>query len=206
MSYNWDEIFKHKSNRELYNIYLGKCHLPKDVGLIAKKVLEQRGFDFNNIGKYSIGWKLSDLTKEEYDINHNVNWNTTFHISLKLYIITSVIYLFILNILLETMDLEIKNKVLISSLVFISITLHTIINNQFHKRNLRKRGERKNEILRLRQILIEENNFNDKEVILEEIEKDVLTHEKYNKKIIFFMVISSILFFLILILTKVFKN
>jgi hypothetical protein len=65
MSYDWEEILKQKTNKELYQIYLGKSHLPKVVSEKAKKELLNRNFDFNNIQSYKNGWKLKNLREEE---------------------------------------------------------------------------------------------------------------------------------------------
>jgi len=49
MSYNWEKIFKDKTNLELYNIYKGKTHLSGDAIEFAKKELECRNLDVNNL-------------------------------------------------------------------------------------------------------------------------------------------------------------
>ncbi len=49
MDYNWKEIFKEKSNNELFKIFLGDSYLPEETKKFAKKELLNRNFDFNNM-------------------------------------------------------------------------------------------------------------------------------------------------------------
>ena len=65
MSYNWEEICKNKTNKELYAIYNGKTQLPKEIESIAKNELDKRGFNFNKMEDNENGWKLSSLVEEE---------------------------------------------------------------------------------------------------------------------------------------------
>ncbi|MBK6967002.1 MAG: hypothetical protein IPH20_24635 [Bacteroidales bacterium] len=69
MEYNWTEIFKNKSTRELYNIYLGKSALGSEQGEYARIELENRKFDFENLDKQRRKWELENLIEEEKSYN-----------------------------------------------------------------------------------------------------------------------------------------
>lgn len=61
MTYTWDNIYKQKTDRELFAIYV--------KGAIAEKnkvaeYLTKRGFDFENVQKYKDEWELEKLIKE----------------------------------------------------------------------------------------------------------------------------------------------
>ena len=49
MDYDWEKIFENKTNKELYDIVVGKVVLSNDVILYARKELERRNFDFDSV-------------------------------------------------------------------------------------------------------------------------------------------------------------
>ena len=65
MSYNWEKIFKEKSDKELFEIFLGRKHLGNEAKKHAEKELKSRKFDFNNIDSYRKKWTLENLIEEE---------------------------------------------------------------------------------------------------------------------------------------------
>jgi len=65
MSYNWEKIFKNKTNEELYEIFLGKQQLSAEAKGFAEKELKSRNFNFDNIGSYKKKWTLEKLIEEE---------------------------------------------------------------------------------------------------------------------------------------------
>ena len=65
MEYNWSEIFKNKTSRELYNIYLGNSSLGSEVIEFARIELKNRNFDFENQDKQRQKWELENLIEEE---------------------------------------------------------------------------------------------------------------------------------------------
>ena len=64
MDYNWEEIFKSKTTKELYEIYRGSTYLPEETISIAKQELERRDFDFNNLEYYHALWKIESISDE----------------------------------------------------------------------------------------------------------------------------------------------
>lgn len=65
MKYNWPEIFKNKSDKELYNIWLGKSLMGSEVIEFARIELERRNFNFKNLNKHLLKWELENLIEEE---------------------------------------------------------------------------------------------------------------------------------------------
>ena len=64
MRKNWEKIFKNQTSGELYKIYSGKTKLGHVAIEFAKKELENRNIDFDNIDKYKTKWELEKLIKE----------------------------------------------------------------------------------------------------------------------------------------------
>ena len=69
MSYNWTEIFKNKTDKELFNIYSGQSLLDKEAREFAELELKRRNFNFKDIDKYKAKWKLEKLFQEEKENN-----------------------------------------------------------------------------------------------------------------------------------------
>lgn len=65
MNYDWEKIFKSKSDKELFKIFTGQSLLNSEAKKIAEIELKNRGFDFENIEKYRKKWKLKSLIDEE---------------------------------------------------------------------------------------------------------------------------------------------
>ena len=67
MSYNWQKIFKRKSEMELYKIYTGETQLNSEAIKFAKKELQNRNFDFNTIDefKYQSDKKIEEDKEKE---------------------------------------------------------------------------------------------------------------------------------------------
>jgi hypothetical protein len=64
MDYNWEEIFKDKTDKELYKICVGDSFLPASSIPFARKELERRNFDFKNLSIYAEGWKAMEIEEE----------------------------------------------------------------------------------------------------------------------------------------------
>jgi hypothetical protein len=65
MEYNWKEIFKNKTDRELYDIYLGRTSLNSEQREFAGIELENRNFNFENLDRQRKKWELEHLIEEE---------------------------------------------------------------------------------------------------------------------------------------------
>lgn len=64
MDYNWVEIFRNKTDLELYKILIGKTVLNSEAKKFAKVELDRRKFNFENIKVYKDKWELERLIKE----------------------------------------------------------------------------------------------------------------------------------------------
>ncbi len=65
MSYNWEKIFKNKTDKELYEIFLGRKQLGAEAKEFAELELKLRNFDFDNIDSHKKKWTLEKLIEEE---------------------------------------------------------------------------------------------------------------------------------------------
>jgi hypothetical protein len=60
MTYNWKKILKNKTDKELYNISIGKSHLPQNITILAEEELRFRGITNENIQENKMKWTLKD--------------------------------------------------------------------------------------------------------------------------------------------------
>lgn len=65
MTYNWEKIFKNKTDKELYEIFLGRKHLGAEAKEFAELELKSRNFNFDNIDSHKKKWTLEKLIEEE---------------------------------------------------------------------------------------------------------------------------------------------
>ncbi len=65
MSYNWEKIFKNKTDKELYEIFLGRKQLGAEAKEFAEVELKSRNFNFDNIDSHKKKWTLEKLIEEE---------------------------------------------------------------------------------------------------------------------------------------------
>ncbi len=83
MRYNWEEIFKTTSSEDLYRIYKGYSLKPKEAIPFAKKELERRGFDFNDMDNNKKRWQLINAL-EDKELEHiGTQTRETFYIPFK---------------------------------------------------------------------------------------------------------------------------
>jgi len=134
MNYDWEKIFKGKTNKELYQIYLGNTHLPKQTSNYAKKELENRNFDFNDMQNNKAAWKLKDLIEEE---TYDYLWNPSlFFIPYKYFI--PIIVAGILIFLYFHRGIP---EVVASIFFIFIITTSILINNYYYKKQIRIHNE-----------------------------------------------------------------
>lgn len=77
MKYNWTEILKNKSEKELYDIYVGRSVLGSEVMEFARIELENRNFNFENPDKHRKKWELEKLKFEDEESNNNILFKYT---------------------------------------------------------------------------------------------------------------------------------
>ena len=132
MGYDWEKIFENKTNKELYDIVIGKVVLSKDAIHIAKQELERRNFDFDNMEANKAAWEISNLIEEEDYAQLEITGRRAKFISIKIYllIITGIILVYYsVNELTEfTFPLEM-------TLFYIGLaTFLVLLNNFMHKK------------------------------------------------------------------------
>jgi len=103
MSYNWTEILKNKTDKELFYIYSGQSLQDKEVRDFAELELKRRKFDFKDIDKYKAKWKLERLIKEERDNKVGFGLNISQSIQLLIMGVVGVLLtiIFVLDIFFE---------------------------------------------------------------------------------------------------------
>ncbi len=174
MSYNWEEIFEKKSTKELFDIYKGKSFLSdRDASRYAKKELEKRNFDFNNIEEYNVVWEIDSLKKDESVYQTEFAFNKFQFISIKRYLIILVSFVLLL-FLFEKYNAEI-DFVLFLPYVVILISIFTLINNYIYKLQTKSQEKR---LRKIKELENELENFKYNDAVFEEYQNSVRKNQK----------------------------
>ena len=147
MTYNWQNIYKSKTNKELYEIYIGKISLSIEAQEIAKQELERRGFDFENMAVNYKAWKVLSLNEERKVFNLNFLNQNKFYISLKYYLIFIVISLIVFFILKYYLKIGGSYNVFLAFMIYSGVMV--LLNNLMFRIQETKRKKRNREILDL---------------------------------------------------------
>ena len=154
MTYNWEEIFKSKSDSELYEIFIGKSYLNSEAVDFAKAELLKRSFDFENIEKYQKKRELKRLIDEEqYERKRAkpLNLNSEYYLFLGITGLFSAILIIIGFYYYKSIDFSIQDFVF-SLIVSISACLTGFI---VYKRKKKREKYRKTKIEQLKDDLNE---------------------------------------------------
>lgn len=200
MDYDWIEIFKSKSDKELYEIYSGKSFLPKSAIPIAKDELSKRGFDFNNMELNTDKWRLSDI-EEEIDFLSQRNLEKP-KMSFRQYLF--IISAICLIAIVFFFKLEETKILLFSLLAGIGFPSLLILSNN---RDYNKRIEHLNGLIEKKKTILNKINNKDskeKQQILEELsiqsEKRIEERRSINKNIFIVMFLALLIYLIIKIL------
>lgn len=74
MSYNWENIFKEKTDQELYKIFIGQTQLDSQAKDFAQKELQNRRFNFKNTDKVEKQWLLEKLKQEDIEESKSIGY------------------------------------------------------------------------------------------------------------------------------------
>jgi len=208
MNYDWEEIFKSKTNKELYDIVCGKTTLTSEAITYAKSELENRNFDFENMEANKDAWNLSSLI-EEYDYANLEILRSKFnHVSIKRYLLIiagTAIILLVFN-KIQNQDLSFLYNALLISFIIISILV--VINNYISKKQKEKQNKRRDRIVALTEKLKKQNQLDYGTPIFNEIKRQ---SEKKSEgiqvlsQIGFFIAGTMLLILLIKFLIMIFK-
>lgn len=187
MTYDWEKIFKSKTNKELFDIVSGKVSLSFDAVDFAIAELKRRGVDTNDIEFNNKIWRLTDLISENDD--ETIFRKDSIHISLKSYIIIIVgIILFLLSI-----DKFSDITISIGTILFLIaiITIIVLIENVSY--NIRKRNQIKHieKIKKIQSELLEKTEtLKKKKEVLDELKRQ---KDRTDKDISYLVVIFLLL-------------
>jgi len=152
MSYDWEEIVKTKSNKELYDIVVGRKVLSKDAVTFAKAELENRNFDFDNMEANRTAWALSSLLEEEHMAELEITGRKATHLSLRIWFIIQCGICLVYFVFTEFLEYDFP----IGMVIFFCIlaTVFVLLNNymarrqnQAHERRLQKMAQLKEKLV-----------------------------------------------------------
>lgn len=203
MDYNWEEIFKDKSNKELYDIYIGNSTLPKSTIPFAKRELEKRNFDFNDIETNRAAWKLSSLIQEKDFYDSQVSMRKLNFIPLKYYLLTVlilfIVFLFLLPKTHENLYIGFPMLLALSSIFYFS-------NNYISKKQQEKMDKiqkEKHDLIKKLDIKIENEELLDEE---SPIVKDIKRERNKNFNRIEIMIYVTIVLTFLLWIVRRLRN
>ena len=161
MTYDWKEIFKNKTTRELYDIYSGKSALPEEPVQFAKEELDKRNFDFKNIGLFKESSKLEDITADIDYLSLGINRRTRF--SIYAYLILILVFIPATYIVFKIKKIDINTLYIILPSCIIILTITILITNLIYKIRFKKLRD----LIKIRLEIIKE--FEDKGLIQEKL-------------------------------------
>jgi hypothetical protein len=123
MQYDWEKIFNDKSDKELYDIFVGKTLLNQEAIKYAEDELKQRNFNFDNIEKHRKKWELESLINEIKDEKSGVFMAD---MSSKQYLIGGIIGSFllligILNIFFNFIEEQNKSDIISGKFMIVAV-------------------------------------------------------------------------------------
>ena len=200
MDYDWQKIFKEKTDHELYSIYQGQSQLPKCTIEFAKNELESRNFDFDKIDQHKLSWKILGLINEEQDSERQTTiGNRTFN-PLKFFIILQVFTLVIVFLFSFFIfkDKDYLGAIAVFSILSVMLTIIFLINNYIYIRIVIRQTKRIEEINKLNKEADEQSQIITKYPQIEDIEYRKEMELNLRKKLIF-IGITLLFIFLLLI-------
>jgi hypothetical protein len=199
MDYNWTEIFKKKTTKELFEIYCGRTFLSISAIEYAKKELENRQFDFQGFHDYDLEKKYKALIDETSDLKIRIN-SRRYYTKRYLLIATPIasLILFILSFFILH---SIKMAIILSSCSAIIFLVSDLIDNRIRKKQLDRLQFLKSE---LQSLILEQTRRNiEKKFSQEDFEKEIKI--EYDKSRKFYLLVAIIFFVLIIILNLIGK-
>ncbi len=201
MSYNWGKIFENKTNKELYDIVIGRKVLSKEAVKYAKAELENRNFDFDNMEANKAAWEISSLIEEEDYARLEITGRRARHISLKILFLTVTGILIVYFIVSKFTDFGFPLEM---ALFFIGLsTLFILLNNFQAKKQKQAQEKRFERIKELKEKLENENLLTKESPIHNEIKRQRIEETKGIKTILYITIGISVIMILIYILNRI---
>ncbi len=204
MHYNWEEIFKTTSSEDLYRIYKGHALKPKEAIPFAKKELERRGFDFNDMDNNKKRWQLINALEDQ--TLDNISNHTSVYISFRYFLLILMVMLLFSYLV----DMDENRSYTWENLIFpitFSIVL-VLINNLSFKYQYNERKKTQDKIDRLKKelhcdsVAELEKLFQNKSVF----QQDVKLKKKELKILNRIMGIMMLVILIIFIFVKLYKH
>lgn len=122
MNQTWEEIYKSKSSRDLYKIFRKGTINEKRL---AKAILKDREFEFDNLDKYKHEWELEKLLKEEDKSNSNLlQWFANWPFGFDPFSVFPIVLLLIIIIIIGDLLFQIlgkKEKDIVNTLIILAV-------------------------------------------------------------------------------------
>lgn len=198
MNYNWEQIFKDKSNHELYEIYCGESNLPDLTIPFAKRELENRNFDFENMEANRDAWKLSNLIQDEDIYESEVMMRKLTHVSLNVYLL--VIFGIIILFLFVIPDALLTGLPIIISVATLLILFNNFIYKIQQEKIIKVRNEKRELIAKLEK----ENLLETQSPIFNELTRERGKNQKSIRILLLALVITAVMFLILSVIKTIF--
>jgi len=201
MIYDWENIFKDKTNKELYDIVTGIDYKSEEAVKYAKIELNNRNFDFDNMEANKTAWELSSLIEEEDFARLEITGRRAKHISIK------ILFLFIpiiFSIYLIFKKIPEYDFPLGAALFFSGLAIAFVLLNNFQaKKQEQIQQNRIERIRKLQEKLVAENLLTEESPIKEEIKRHRINEIKGIKGMSYSIITISIIMILIYLLGRI---
>ena len=203
MNYDWEKIFENKTNKELYDIVIGKKVLSKEAVKFAKAELEKRNFDFENMEANRAAWEISGLIEEEDNARAEITGRRAKHISVKILsiIIAGIFFIYFVLSKFPGYDFPLGMAFFFSGLA----TVFFLLNNIQAKRQKLAQEKRIEKLEQLKEKLEKENLLTKDNTIKDEIERHRIEEIEGFKTINYVMTVIFVIAILIFMLNKFLK-
>ncbi|MFN8211763.1 MAG: hypothetical protein U0T33_12480 [Bacteroidales bacterium] len=104
MQYNWTEILKEKTSKELYDIYSGNSFLPDEVIPFARLELENRHFNLTDVESLKDSFKLENIEEELDNLCIELSKRPYFNLKTSLIVISLLITFIVVLLKLQNIN------------------------------------------------------------------------------------------------------
>ena len=201
MSYDWEKIFENKTNKELYDIVIGRKVLSKEAMKYAKSELENRNFDFDNMEANKAAWEISSLIEDDDYARLEISGSRAKHISARILFLIITGILIVYFIVTKFTDIELPLEM---ALFFIGLSTFFILLNNFQaKKQKQAKKKRLERIKELKEKLENENLLTKELPIHNEIKRHRIKELIGIKTISYITIGVSVIMILIYILSRI---
>ena len=169
MAYNWKKIFKTKTNKELYDIVVGRKVLSNEAVEYAKAELDNRNFEYDDMEANNAVWEISRLVDEENLARLEISGSRAKPISIKVLLLIILAICIFYFVAPKYLGFDFPLGIFLFLVIF--STLYVVLNNFQAKKQKQTQIQRLERIKELKEKLEQENLLGGESPLFEEIKR-----------------------------------